>query len=318
MERFVRNIKQIPKMLRSPRYRRQKIVALSTLTNQKFAKYCLDREGISVMEREWDNLLILDAARYDLFAAHHNFPGTLRKVRSRGSQSREFLERNFAGQQHHGTVYISGNPFMTYLEDDVFHATVDLFDEQWDDNLLTVRPETVVEATLRAHQEYPNKRLIIHFMQPHYPFIGEMGQQIDSGGITGQMRGSDAKTRNGSPSIWSRLDLGEATVDTDTVWKAYVENFELVCKHATELVAALDGKSVITSDHGNLFGERLWPIPVRRFGHPPGVRLPALVDVPWHELPFEERRDVVNEPPVERDSVADDVVEERLKNLGYV
>jgi hypothetical protein len=318
MERLVRNLKQLPEVLRNPRRRRQKLIALSTLASQKFTKYCLNGDGIAVMEQEWDNLLILDASRYDLFATHHDFPGTLSKVSSRGSQSREFLERNFAGQQYHDTVYISGNPFMMFLDDDVFHATVNLFDDQWDDELLTVRPETVVEETLRAHREYPNKRLISHFMQPHYPFIGPVGQRIDSGGVTGQMLGTDAKTRDHTPSIWSRLDLGEVTVDSETVWEAYVENFELVCEHATELVAALDGKSVITSDHGNLFGERLWPIPMRRFGHPPGVRPPALVDVPWHELPFDGRRDVMSEPPVERKSVATGVVEQRLEDLGYV
>ena len=55
----------------------------------------------------------------------------------------------------------------------------------------------------------------------------------------------------------------------------------------------------------------------RRYGHPSGLRHPALVDVPWHEIPFETRREVVAEPPEGRDTVADDVIQERLEHLGY-
>jgi len=30
------------------------------------------------------------------------------------------------------------------------------------------------ERALAARDEYPNKRLIIHFVQPHIPFIGDV------------------------------------------------------------------------------------------------------------------------------------------------
>jgi hypothetical protein len=317
MGRLARNIRQLPEIIVDPQLRQQKLVQLGTLASQKVTSYRHDADdGIAVMEQEWDNLLILDACRYDLFEAHHDFPGTLRKVRSRGSQSREFMERNFT-DHYHDTVYITGNPFTAFLDDDVFHATINLFDEQWDDELMTIRPESMVEASLKANEEFPNKRLIVHFMQPHYPFIGERGRQIDSGGITGQTRGMNTKSSDRAPSVWSRLNSGDPAVDPETVWDAYIENFELVSGYATELAETLDGKSVITSDHGNMFGERLWPIPVRRFGHPPGVRAPGLINVPWHELPFDERRSVEHDSPVERESVADDMVEERLRNLGY-
>jgi hypothetical protein len=314
----MRNIKQFSGIIGNPQLRRQKLVRLGTLASQKAASYRHDAEdGIAVMGQEWDNLLILDACRYDLFEAHHDFSGRLSKVHSRGSQSREFMEHNFT-DQYHDTVYISANPFISFLDDDMFHATISLYGEKWDEEISTVRPESVVEATVRAHQEYPNKRLISHFMQPHHPFIGPTGQQFDTGGVKDPTREPGTNPRELTPPIWIRLNQGDTAVDLETVWKAYVENFELVSEHANELVAALDGKSVITSDHGNLFGERLWPIPVRKFGHPPGIRAPELVDVPWFELPYDERQTVRSDPPVERDSAETTVVEERLKDLGYV
>ncbi|MDZ7731075.1 MAG: hypothetical protein U5K37_09350 [Natrialbaceae archaeon] len=75
---------------------------------------------------------------------------------------------------------------------------------------------------------------------------------------------------------------------------------------------------MITADHGNLVGERLWPIPTRpKYGHPYGVHTQALVKVPWFVCESTDRRDIYSDPPVERDRVSDDTLEDRLAALGY-
>ncbi|MFC7188722.1 hypothetical protein ACFQL7_01880 [Halocatena marina] len=270
-----------------------------------------------MFDREWDNLLILDACRYDLFEEHHEFPGTLSKVRSAGSHSREFITRNFLGTTHHDTVYITSNPFASLLDGDTFHAVINLFDDEWDEDVHTVRPESVVAATIEAHEAYPEKRIIAHFMQPHYPFLGERGSQFESGGVSGDVVGN-GKNTNTAPSIWHLLDIGRSPVDSQTAREGYIENFALVQEHVQGLLGELDGKSVITSDHGNLLGERLWPTPIRKFGHPEGVRKPGLIEVPWHEIPFDQRRTTTADTPEESEAVSDSVVEQRLEHLGYV
>jgi len=273
--------------------------------------------GIRVMDEEWDNLFILDGCRYDLFERNHQFPGTLHRRRSAGSHSSEFVRHNFVGQEHFDTVYVTANPHAV-LTLDTFHATVNLFGEAWDEDLLTVPPQPVVEATRRARERYPDKRLLVHFMQPHYPFLGSEGEGLETGGVTGNIQADvEVKTNRTYDSIWDKLDVGACTADTETVWEAYVDNFRLVADHAASLADQLNGKTVITSDHGNLFGERLWPIPVRKYGHPLGIRHRALVDVPWHELPVDERRRTKADPPVETEDVAEDVVDDRLEALGY-
>jgi len=40
------------------------------------------------------------------------------------------------------------------------------------------------------------------------------------------------------------------------------------------------GKSVITSDHMNLLGERLFPVPTKGYVHPIGLHKPELLKVP--------------------------------------
>lgn len=120
-------------------------------------------EGVDVMAEDWDNLVILDACRYDYFEDQNNISGDLKHRISQGNKSWEFMQKNFAGKQLHDTVYVTANPFVTRFNDDVFYA-VDTLDEYWDDDLGTVRPEDVVAAAVEANQTYPNKRLIVHFM----------------------------------------------------------------------------------------------------------------------------------------------------------
>jgi hypothetical protein len=61
---------------------------------------------------------------------------------------------------------------------------------------------------------------------------------------------------------------------------AYKENLRHVLKNVEDLLEIINGKTVITSDHGNLIGDRLSPIPVRGYGHPSGLRAPELVKDP--------------------------------------
>ena len=67
-------------------------------------------DGIDIMDRDWDNLLILDACRYDLFDEVFPHNGNLDSIVSRGSDTPEFLESNFVGRSFHDTVYVSANP----------------------------------------------------------------------------------------------------------------------------------------------------------------------------------------------------------------
>jgi len=270
--------------------------------------------GTRVMEEDWDNLLILDGCRYDMFTERVDLPGTLEYRISLGSSSEEFMERNFVDEQFHDTVYVSANPFIPKLglNEETFHMVVDLLDD-WDEELQTIRPDIVAEAAREAHKQYPNKRLIVHFMQPHAPFIGELGREMVGGGWT-----MDHDVEN-DPGIWNRLRDGE-DVPLERVWEAYKENLDIVLEEAEPLLSELNGKSVITADHGNLVGERLSPIPTRRkYGHPYGVHTEELVKVPWFVMQGSDRREVSADSPVESndESVSDEELEDRLEALGY-
>jgi hypothetical protein len=86
---------------------------------------------------------------------------------------------------------------------------------------------------------------------------------------------------------------------------------------AIELARELPGRSVIMSDHGNMLGERTIP-PIRVFGHPPGLRCPELVTVPWAVIEGGERPEIVSEEVQSRTEYGTLAIKQRLHELGYV
>jgi hypothetical protein len=271
-----------------------------------------------IMEEDWDNLVILDACRYDQFVRINTIPGRLEERTSLGSATDEFLQKNFAGTEHHDTVYVTANPmYRTSDLGDVFHEVIDVWETGWDEEQKTVPPEEVTEAALEAYASYPNKRLIAHFMQPHYPFIGDSAQQIaDHAGFEYTYR----KAADGTPShdnrtVWNLIESDE--IEERPALEAYDENLNVVLPHVRTLVDTFSEKTVVTSDHGNLTGERLVPFGKSRYGHPVNVYTDGLRKVPWLVIDGDSRKDVRAEQPYDDADGDSDVVSERLANLGY-
>lgn len=260
------------------------------------------------MAQDWDNLVILDACRYDLFEEVNTIGGDLSATISRGSSTGEFLKQNFGDQYFPDTVYVCANPQLESRNlRGQFHADIPLWVDHWDDDYKTVLPDAVTNEALAAEIDFPRKRLIIHFLQPHFPFIGKTGREIEHGTVAAN--GVISKDRE-IPSIWVRLENGD--IEASKVWKAYRENLELALPHVEHLAKNLDGKTVITSDHGNAFGE--WGI----YGHPSNYYIDELVTVPWFVLPWSTRKSIesgtISDPHVRETDVD---VSKRLEHLGY-
>lgn len=290
-------------------YLRQAGRSLNVAIDSRFRS----RAGTPVAEKDWDTLLILDACRFDMFKEENDLPGTLSKETSLGSTSLEFLNENFGSGTFHDIVYVSANPFTSQLAEETFHDTIPVYN-QWDDDLQTVPPDTVTTAVREAHDEYPNKRIIAHYMQPHYPFIGPKGQKIEHRGYSPDSDSELIETGN----VWRQLQFGTLNATREEVLAAYRENLRIVMENIEPLLDEITGKVVITADHGNLIGERMWPIPVRVYGHPKGSYAPGLIEVPWFELPFSSRRSITSDPPVQNEQRQnDEEVEDRLRALGY-
>jgi hypothetical protein len=212
------------------------------------------------------------------------------------------------------TVYVTASPMFHRHQESIggrFHAVVDVWrDYGWDPEFRTVLPETMTEAALEAAERYPNKRLLVHYLQPHYPFLGPTGRaNFDLDRLDFQ---------------WDEVATDTLGISRDVVVRAYEENLDVVLPSVERLLHSLGGKTVVTADHGQALGERSFPVPMREYGHPPSIYTEALVKVPWLVHENGPRRRIVAEEPVDHaqqeqaDDESESVAQERLEALGYI
>lgn len=307
-------------------WRKQSLTSLGTngMNAILFSYYKLFYDGrCQITEEDWDNLVILDACRHDTFEKLNSIDGSLERRISKGTNTGEFLGSNFGNKEHLDIVYVTANPHVSRLCEGNFHSIVPVWETDWDEELNTVTPATMVKATKEAAEMYPNKRIVSHFVQPHAPYIGPYAREafgIETGITLNRMMATgeleNDLSRQDYPNSWSRFIGGE--ISREDMIRAYEENLELVLEPVSELVDHLSGKTVITSDHGEMFGEMAWPLPVRKHGHGTKIHYPTLAKVPWLTIEYDSRRETVAEQSDSTKSTNDEQIKERLRDLGYV
>lgn len=217
------------------------------------------RGGELVTERDWDNLLVLDACRYDVFREVNDLPGDLDRMRSVATETPAWLKRNFGDGCD--AVYVAGNPYVAQLADEgyfdaeaAFHHVEHVWDEGWDEEAGTVRPGTINAAVRDVRERFPDRRIVAHYMQPHEPFIGETQVDVDE---------------EGWGAVWAEWHHPDLP-------GAYRDNLELVLDAVEDLLPELDGTTVVTGDHGEILDGKYGLI-----RHPKDVFVRDLYEVPW-------------------------------------
>jgi hypothetical protein len=185
----------------------------------------------------------------------------------------------------------------------------DVWKSGWDDDLGTVPPEGIAEAyydNLDAVERAD--RTVLHYMQPHAPYLsrgkGQKLKQIqkgirkqeeseqgdgDAGGalsslgdtirpkVESRLEGSELAQKAG---LWLELDPTDLVKNgtREAAMALYEENLRIALESVADLIPELDGKVVVTADHGEAFGEEgVWEHHIETY-------IPPLVEVPWLEV----------------------------------
>lgn len=263
-----------------------------------------------IHETDWNVLIILDACRRDVFEGLYGsyIDGKLKKAESESSCAGNWLKRTFT-EEKYDLAYFSGNPFVNSKGVDVvdgfdagkkFAEVVDAWDKAWSDEKKTTLPEDITNIFLKSEVD----KAIVHYMQPHYPYIsiGPVKDKLE--GTKKQVSGQfdDALNlrnvlgtllervlgRGLSYSIRQRLGTKPldpvelAHVEYGEVEKLYRENLELVLEQIKRIVEEIDRKIVVISDHGGMLGDGRWY--GQLYGHIPDYESPELREVPWLEV----------------------------------
>ncbi len=280
--------------------------------------------GTHPYERDWDALVILDACRVDALQEvqdEFSFIKSVNSITSVGSTSGEWMAHTFdreyqeeiartamvTANVHSETVlrdrvvppqYVAA-PFVWPDWDPVEPDLVGLLDEvwryEWDDELGTVPPRAITDQAITTGRTNDHDRLIIHYLQPHAPYL------------TTNPDGSVSTTYTEPLDSLRRGEISRAEA-----WDAYLETLRLVLSDVELLLDNLDAEKVIlTADHGEAFGETGF------YEHPVCCPHPVVKKVPWVEL---TAADSETYEPATSDSVAQEQpdVTDQLEALGYV
>lgn len=274
--------------------------------------------GRNIYDAEWDICIILDSTRVDMMAAVAPSAWRSDVAWSRGSVTTEWLSNTFTQEyapEIRDTVFVTANPHSKTVFTDRNWLTNEhaaklpfpsnpavtpkdfaAYHEVWQTHATehdSVPPDVMRHATVEAHQN-GHSRVVSHWLQPHEPFIAP-----------------DATITGGSiynKNVWDGLNTDR--LDPAEVWQSYMANLDYAITEVKKLLATVDATVLITSDHGNAFGE--WGF----YGHPFGWPQTEVRKVPWY---FADATPTI-EPPethiLEAEGGENDT-EAQLRALGY-
>jgi hypothetical protein len=291
--------------------------------------------GTNIFDEEWDVLVVLDACRIDALREVQNeykFLDNIEEVWSIGSTSKEWIEQSFT-EEHTGTIkdtaYITGNPFSNTLlgkrERLEYGATHNTWIEKidWLDKLVTnklvdsqnighieplwgepeehnrfdsQKPPSITNHTIKAARSEEYDRIVAHYMQPHSPYYSSTTEY------------KDLKEYELHPFKALRNDKE----NKEDVWNAYLDNLRYALDSIELLLENIDGKVIITADHGELLGDQ------RMYYHMPGNPHPKLKKVPWIEIEAIDTESADPDVELSGRGSAQEISDEQLEALGYL
>jgi len=233
-------------------------------------------------DADWKVCIILDACRYDIFRDVYKDiikDGTLKKTYTNCSGTFEWMQDNFKDEDCSDIIYI--NPivmFDKFMPNSTFYKVVNVWEYGWNYTYGTILPSEMTKTALEVMAKYPEKRFIIHYHQPHPPylhpdFIGIEGP-VDTPEEILKMKEKkfnilqciqgNIRKLIGSNCAWNLLTrLGITPTDyygkiykrygKERIVSGYIETLRLTLEEITKIIENTRGKVVITSDHSKNF-----------------------------------------------------------------
>lgn len=208
-----------------------------------------------IRQEPWDVLIVLDACRWDAYKHVYNNCSCVCSV---GSSTLDWVEDVWAADDWSDVTYLSANPMTGHVGDryreDSKHISecvgeyVEVYDE-WDSQLGSLHPETLTDAAL----EY-SPPMVVHYIQPHTPFIGDFSFSVSDDGYDVL-----PDKRDGGPTTRVSRLVDEGLVDRSVVQTAYLSNLEETRADVQRLIRSFSPYDVVvTADHGEAFGPDRW------------------------------------------------------------
>lgn len=267
------------------------------------------------IEQEKFAIIILDSCRFDYFDQEVNefLDGELESVYTSATYTKDYIQTIWEGN-YDDLTYITGLSAPTdhaferggkeYRPSEHFSNFVHVWKFCENKEFGAVPPEEMTQAALKQFDD----KMVVHYVQPHAPYIGEYQLRND---INSSFEESlqDIYKRIG------RYGMKEKTISDEELKKAYRSNLRRALASVRQLVTQLNRPVVITADHGEMLGEE------GRYIHG-GIASKQLCRLPWYlvdesEIGIAENTNV-KQVDQSKTQFTNRDVEEQLKSLGYL
>lgn len=292
--------------------------------------------GTNVMDRDWDVLLILDAASFEIMnklQSDFDYIEGCESIWSRGSSSPEWAQNTFIEDDRDvsNLHYVTGNALTSLVaggidEKEIYRSEgtgaeeemieryiksgdnpfktshevwLDKYDYEDSMGVFFINPDFVTKKATEVIQNYED-RVMVHYMQPHEPFI-QADERYDSW-----------------PYVKDYNMFNMCDEDYNGLISAYEQNHRYILNKVRSLLSNIDDdlNVFMTSDHANMYGQLLGVN--YAFGHPQYIWFNRNIrKVPYIKVD----QSIVNEDldieVEDKGEVESDEVVERLKALGY-
>lgn len=213
---------------------------------------------INPAKENWKTLVILDSCRYDYFKEVNFIKGKLFKVDTRCSNTHEWYAKYWCNKFHSNTVLVHGIHFVEKFGNFFARAY-----RMWNyENMLKIDEQ--ISFAEKVLKEIGDKRVLIHFLQPHIPFNNPKGKKL--------LRKLKTSGK-GLPEDHDKITIYGNKYGWNEIKEAYKEEIKYVLKKITDSKIEPD---VISADHGIRIGED------KTFRH--GAHTNIVHTVPWLEV----------------------------------
>jgi len=199
---------------------------------------------------EWDTMIVLDACRHDFFKKCNTFKGKLMNVQSIAPHTYSWATNTFTGK--YPWLYFSAHmwigdkirPKKPWNAVQHFKKVLPIWETEWNDDLGTVHPNAVGKYVRKYFEENPEEKCIIHYVQPHGPWIGKPGMKMHW-----------TKELHDQYGVMADYMAQVKKPPHNFMKKIYKANLNLVLRSIKKYVKYFPGQVVITADHGEMLGE---------------------------------------------------------------
>lgn len=270
----LRNLRVVAKYPKTVYYPVREVNGFSnSLIYKTIASKVIKQEDLEIVEKEWSNLIILDAARYDFFKKVNDISGDLTK-RLSGRSSTKFVKTELQNKQLKDVVCVTqDDKYDRYLNQSQFHHYEYINQGRRSYQERRNLEKEMIEKIQNLRRTYPEKRLLTHFMRPHIPWISEYAEDLrsqitDRYDVTFKFESADSKSDHLHEPLYSLYHARQFGLINDAeLRKAYEKEMQDIIQSLARLIKNLNGKTIITADHGEMLGERMPPLFVRHWGH---------------------------------------------------